>query len=139
MGSFTTTIDGVTKDTPAVTPPWEFVLGWVWNGPEIEVDWARYRTEWRLVTDMKKYDFVAAIVADGVLPSNEAPMASRGEWPPTFDSFLVGMPTAEVEKLKSEWGAATSIRRSHPMLDPLGASAGRTPEQVDDIFGYDGQ
>lgn len=96
----------------------------------------RALTAWRNTTSLKRHDFCISLLDTGVLSDDEALAAHRGEWPPTFDGFLADMPKAAQTRAQMEWVSAQHIRRNHPMIEGLRLMADMTPEQVDELFGW---
>ncbi|MFN7881758.1 MAG: hypothetical protein ACK5PF_01895 [bacterium] len=57
-----------------------------------------------------------ALYTAGILSGPSAIAASKGEWPPEFNSFLGGLPSAEQVYAQITWANATSVRYANPLL-----------------------
>lgn len=141
----TVIVGGVEIDTPDVTPDRALREAWRLDGGVIEIDWALARQQFRETAQMERSAFCVALLDEGILSPAEAKEAARGEWPNAFASFLVGLNAAIADRLEIEWATATSIRRSHLMIDALAEAhwSELTQEyaakKADDLFGYTGQ
>jgi hypothetical protein len=57
-----------------------------------------------------------ALYTAGILSGPSAIAASKGEWPPEFNSFLSGLPSAEQVYAQISWADATTVRYQNPLL-----------------------
>lgn len=136
-------IAGQTVDPASVTIPTDrkFRDCWALNGEVIEVDWAKARTEFRKTASIGKVPFCLALVAANILTEEQAIDAAKGNWPSAFDDAFNEVDAATALEAKIAWAAVTEIHRAHPMLDALVAhpNVPLTAEQLDTVFGYEGQ
>jgi len=91
---------------------------------------------WRDKALLYRRDFCIALKRAGILPTQEALAAAKGDWPATFAGALSGLTQDEQDEAQIEWAAVIEIRRNHPMIELLRVAAGMTPEQVDALFGW---
>jgi hypothetical protein len=130
-------IDGYPEGTIEV--PIKPSANHVWqDGAWVEVipDPAIELAAWRTTAKLSRRDFCIALKRAGILASSEAIAASKGDWPTTFASALSGLPQDAQDEAQIEWAAVQEIRRNHPMIGRLGASAGLTDAQIDALFGW---
>ena len=73
------------------------------------------RTAWRQTAYLAKGSFVRALRAEGILPSDEAVAAAKGEWPATFASALSTLPVDPVDA-QIDWSAAVGVARLNPLF-----------------------
>lgn len=91
---------------------------------------------WRTTTKLYRRDFCIALKRAGILLASEAIAAAKGDWPATFANALSVLTQDMQDEAQIEWAAVQEIRRNHPMIDLLGASAGLTDVQIDALFGW---
>jgi len=91
---------------------------------------------WRKTASVSKADFCLTLMRMGILTPQEAKIAAKGDWPPTFQSFLessgTGMSADEIEVF---WAGVTQIERNHPLFEEIRKYANITPKQADVMFG----
>ena len=139
VGASRVPIDGVAKPYPAEYPDKRFRQGWGWSGPEIVINWTKYRTEWRKTASLSRVDFVNAAAEAGLMTDPEAIDGARGIWPASFNGALNDMTAKEKREAKVAWAGGDTINRNHPLIALVGQFKGQTDEQLDALFGYDGQ
>lgn len=103
------------------------------------VDWAKARTLFRETATLSKQDFCFALAKKGILTANDAIEAAKGNWPAAFETAFAGVDADEALKAKIEWASTTTVYRSYPMLEPLAKKADITSDDLDVMFGYEGQ
>lgn len=101
--------------------------------------WARYRAAWRETAVLTRIEFVLAAVGAGILAEEDAEGAARGEWPASFADALNTIPEAEQLAAKVTWAGLKEVPRSSSLLASIASAAAVTDEQLDTMFGYDGQ
>jgi hypothetical protein len=93
----------------------------------------------RAVTSMKKGPFVEGILTLDILKAYEAIPASRGEWPPSLDSFLAYLSPKQAASIQIEWATTDDIHRNNTFVLLLASWLDDvTPEILDTLFGIDG-
>lgn len=90
--------------------------------------------QWRATASLSRAEFCIALKRAGILPTNEAKQAAKGDWPATFANALAGFPDADEAEII--WAAITTVDRMHPMLLELQTFASLPDEFVDGLFGW---
>lgn len=96
------------------------------------------RMAWRRSASLSRAEFCIACKRLGILPSNEAIKAAKGDWPNTFDAVLEDA-DLDSDDAQIRWAAATVVRRLDPLLVATAAATTLTEEQIDAMFGWDDQ
>lgn len=135
-------IDGEIREYPdqdmSALKPFRHGLEWGDNG-RIVVNWTRYREEWRKTAALDRADFVNAAADAGILTDDEAIIAALGQWPESLEGALSAMSLGEARTAKVVWASRSVINRNHPLIAAVTAFKKLTDEQVDALFGYDGE
>lgn len=81
-----------------------------------------------------------ALYTADILSGPSAIAASKGEWPPEFNSFLSGLPSAEQVYAQISWGDATTVRYANPVLQAAALAfcqgdAAAATALLDQLFG----
>ena len=107
-------------------------------GNVVSIDWTLAREQFRETAAIERSDFFMNTTAAGHMTKEDAVLAASGTWPATFDPALNGMTPDEQAAAKVAF-THTVYRRNHELIELLRNYMGLTPEQVDALFGYDGQ
>ncbi len=108
-------------------------------GNVVGVDWTLARTQWRTTAQMNRADFYNAAANAGWISNADAVTAASGKWPGSFNDFLSG--TEDENRFVQVEFTNPIYHRNHPLIDAMAShpSINKTPEEVDTLFGYDGQ
>lgn len=91
---------------------------------------------WRSEATLTRRQFCLACLRAGLLTPDDAVIAARGFWPPSFDAAISGLTPEQKAEAQIEWAAVSVIRRDAPLLAAVQATAGVTDEQLDGLFGW---
>ena len=134
-------IGGETYDPSTLSIPEDrkFQDAWQTDGKVVTVDWEKARQQFREIAVLDRAYFIGALAKVGVLSTTEAIAAAKGDWPDTFASALDGMDDETSFQAQLAWASATVIHRANPLIAMLAVYAKISAEQIDEMFGYDGE
>jgi len=99
---------------------------------------AKRLPNWRNNATLTRRQFCLSCLQAGLLSSDDAVIAAKGDWPASFDAALAGLSEMEVAAAKVEWASVSTIRRNAPLLAVVQATVGITDDQLDVLFGWQG-
>lgn len=117
----------------------------IWQALQARDDIAPYvgptdeelRAGWRASAFLSRMEFVLACKRAGILSTDEAIEAAKGDWPASFADALadpdVGMDPDEAQII---WAAASQVERLHPLIAAVQTHRDMTDDEVDALFGY---
>jgi hypothetical protein len=136
-------INGVLVDPSKVEQPADrkFRDYWQYDGEVISVDWTKARENFRNKALMSKAAFCLVLVEAGVLTSEQAVDAAKGNWPTAFDDVFEGVDATKALEARLAWASVTEVHRNADILEDLleHPNVPLTAEQLDTAFGYEGQ
>lgn len=107
---------------------------WTDNGWVVPFDPVKARQ----TASLTKREFCLALYRAGILQQEDAIAAAKGEWPEAMAGFLSYMTPDQATDAQIEWGGATVIERTNPIVLTLASWLSLPDEQVDKIFGIAG-
>ena len=105
----------------------------------VRVNWTVARQNFRKTAKLSVSEFCKVLAKNSILSQTEALDAAKGNWPQTFADAISVLSEDEQFDAQVRWAAADTIDRSEPLLTTLAQHAGVSEEQLDEMFGYDGQ
>lgn len=92
--------------------------------------------EWRSTAVLSRAQFCTRAFRAGLLPKDDAIAAAKGEWPPSFDAALAGLPENVKIEAQIEWAAVNEIRRNADTLVFVQVAEQIDDAQIDALFGW---
>lgn len=91
---------------------------------------------WRSSAVLSRAQFCTRAFRAGLLPKADAIAAAKGEWPPSFDAALAGLPEDVKTEAQIEWAAVNEIRRDASTLAVVQAAENIDEAHIDALFGW---
>jgi hypothetical protein len=134
-GSITATFDGIEMTIP-VDPGNRHYVELISSGVDIvHIDTPSIEYI-RSIKFISKSMFCEGLIALDILTADEAVIASRGQWPPSMDSFLSYLSPIQAASVQIEWATAARVYRTNEFVLILGSWIDDiTPEILDTLFG----
>jgi len=110
-----------------------------WNGTawvEVLPDLAETLASWRDTASLPKAEFCTGLIGLGILTTDDAVSASRGNWPDAMAGFLTYLTPEQAAQVQIEWATRTTIRRMNTFVLTLASWASLTDAGVDAMFGW---
>lgn len=92
--------------------------------------------EWRSTAVLSRAQFCTRAFRAGLLPKADAIAAAKGEWPPSFDAAIAGLPENIKIEAQIEWAAVNEIRRDADTLVFVQVAEQIDEAQIDALFGW---
>lgn len=90
---------------------------------------------WRNTASLPKAEFCRGLIHLGILSTEDAVSASRGNWPVALEGFLSYLTPEQSAQIQIEWATRVQIHRMNIFVLLLASYLGLSDDTVDTLFG----
>ena len=102
---------------------------------DIIVNDQKRREDWRKAAQLDKTQFLRSVRKHGVLSTEEAKEAAKGNMP---DFLLSAFESLEdPDDAEIVWASTTNVNRNHALIEAIRVAKEMTEEEIDQIFGWE--
>ena len=102
---------------------------------DIIVNDQKRRENWRKATQLDKTQFLRSVRKHGVISTEEAKVAAKGDIP---DFLLSAFESLEdPDDAEIVWASTTRVHRNHELIEAIRVAKEMTEEEIDQIFGWE--
>lgn len=106
-----------------------------WIDPRTQADLDAALAARRAATSLPRREFLRRAWKQGVITEAEAIIAAEGGLPASLQPLIDALPADQRTDARIDWAAATIVERTNPLITAFAAMLGRTPAQIDALFG----
>ena len=102
---------------------------------KVSVNLQKRREDWRKAAQLDKTQFLQSARKHGVISTEEAKQASKGNIP---DFLLSAFESLEdPDDAEIVWASTTNVNRNHALIEAIRVAKEMTEEEIDQIFGWE--